>query len=971
MITYAYSPWKNTAMTRWRNFLLSLAFIASLIIGYSAMFISNPAQAAQDYSQCSSIAVYGDFQGTGDKSAKLGQRLQQKSGMPVRFNVNNGRNVDAVRKEIEKDKSKIEGSCLIIEAGTADTDKAYSREDNKKAIKKLLDATKGASKVYWVMPVMDNDKASAKHNTKRFNDVLREEIGEIENAQVVGLEDLSLKSRLFQDNGLAMTPSGYNQRVSGIIDHIDNDMPEKKESSSATPPPSNGGSSNGGENSGGGPDSNPYSNDGDAVGGSEKSRYGEDPGIPDNTEDVSAFSPRQYADRALKIADIGEAGRYLSVGRWETPPIPSKQVSLAEPSTLKNVAIGGVGQATLGMAHTGARLTSTMLTWTFSNNLSGLGLSIGDGFYGSFFGSNTGVSVGRTIAFSSAIMMIAIIMGAVNALGVNSMSPRQRMMGFFTAMIKAVVSIVVLVGTSIQSSKNIGGDTEVASIFNQTGGEQWVSELKDSNKKTVDSNFDPDANLTSQVEGNGLEGNFGKRNISEVSSWEPLSLGWIISLMYSVAALIVNAFVVIINTIILTPISYIQNIFSRSDSTANGQEFGKDYETQCDRFVGAMHYTYMNTSAAKSNPGSSQVLLAYDNLFYRFFYRGYETIYGGNKKTASAANSWCWATEVSSRLPAGEWAMLSRGAGLYGIALGSGNLIGSVSGTFASGRLSNQPDNDLNALPGEVGDGKIINAAGDYIDGKDGRTILEIYQGVGRGGPGQNQAKYYFAGCTFPPGSKGELNKEWKNVRAMGKTGGVNGQTKEKVDEIRESDVERGMYLGNEDCIGKDGEEEKNIWAWPGDEGIRGGFGSDPEKEEGKTVERWNYAPVPPPSIAEVFKNGIGSIMPDVPNWLSGDDPEDEDYFNPNNKFGDNKTINPVYGVAYDFWKGNSDSGDAGTSGVPVALFLTSWATFLAFVPFSIFAAIANLMLSFLLATLGFIFLMVMLSFVLKGTVRK
>lgn len=349
----------------------------------------------------------------------------------------------------------------------------------------------------------------------------------------------------------------------------------------------------------------------------------------------------------------------------------------------------------------------------------------------------------------------------------------------------------------------------------------------------------------------------GTKDITSPSSWAPMSFGWCLSAVYMLVSILVNGVATIAFTLFLSPLSRIV------DFMFAGSQIGTNTVlSACDRYVDAMHLAFDYSAASRSAPAASRVAVAIDNLYFRVAGRAMGLVYGG--ATSSSFNSWCRAAEVKAGRPIGEIALLARGAGLYKEVFGSGNLLFSDPGVYANGRhnLFDAKASTSGGLP--VFDGALITAGGAWRF-PEAQASAQNYIGLSAGDVGSSEATYYFAACTWDPTMPhAHLNNEWKNVLAMGETGGP-GKIKELKAAENTGDVVDGFdpgmltdgptgeqrFLTDEDCF--------NVTLVAHTSGEKGagqtGFGST-----SPWVMRWNYAPIIPSIMSQLKQTVVSGI---------------------------------------------------------------------------------------------------------------
>lgn len=322
-----------------------------------------------------------------------------------------------------------------------------------------------------------------------------------------------------------------------------------------------------------------------------------------------------------------------------------------------------------------------------------------------FAGVITGFGDGKApiIVYFSSIITFTIIMSALTAFNTRSgASIQSRITGIFTAVVKAIFAALLVYFMGVQSSKNAQGVPpaemdEITAIFQQGKVDKKPDGRGGEEIATTDS-----SDMGTLTE--------GKRTIARPGTWHALSLGWIVSMVFYVAQLLVAAILSLYTAIIKLPLdSFQDNINPISEGGTM---------PACDRYVDSMHQTFMATQVYQGNHAYGDVRLALDKLIFNYLYQPYSSMYGG--MTIASRNSWCWALEINSGRPAGEWLMLSRGAGLYNDVAGSGSLIIPGGGKYNNGRHNIEHTNTIEDVSGEDSPNRIVQPNGEWVDGNHG-----------------------------------------------------------------------------------------------------------------------------------------------------------------------------------------------------------------------------------------------------------
>lgn len=458
-------------------------------------------------------------------------------------------------------------------------------------------------------------------------------------------------------------------------------------------------------------------------------------------------SPRETADNIQKITSMEDALYYIAGKRWATMSLPGATSSGSLLNSINNIMTNHVTNlVVLGITTVINTVGADFTAMAFSGSVLNIFTNFADYLFGTF--TKGGVSgdgaTGTLAAFGSSLFLLTIIMAIIKSFNPReggTLNSRTREAGIGIARVALIFGMLLMM--SLQSSKNHG-----ANAVEHTG-QALVNEVTGNDKQLA-----------------------SIKNINDPRSWAPASLGFFMSFTYYIVNIVVGAGTQMMSAVMVEPINALTNSITQAQSN-NPNSFG----FACDRYVDSMHQAFMNTQAAAGNKPLADLLVSIDLLSLKLYAFPYSYAYGGT--TSTAQNSWCSYAELVNGVPATEQAVIARGAGLYKEALGAGNLFGD-SGRYNSGaHFANVAGNLKTGL--DVKGGILVNAEGEWVFNRpvdSEKKLEEFFGGSGGDGQGTNASLYYRAACVWDPEENwGRLSDEWKDVRAMGFTGGINGQT--------------------------------------------------------------------------------------------------------------------------------------------------------------------------------------------------
>lgn len=847
MLNFAYSPWEeeSSKLSRWKNSIVGIFILSLLAVSLTSIFINTQSHAQTISGRCNSITIYGDrvtkdMEGQGD----IVNKLKNNGVGDVKVNAQDGRKMSDVTNEINKDKSEGRGSdCIILDVGTGNA-KDGDANTRKKEIDDLINAAGGAKNVFWVLPTVKQGAPGI--NTAPLQNQIREAVKGRNNVYPISIDQLSFKNDLFDPNGVNMTGPGYQQRADAIIGGVNEALnpatqdPTTSSPSSQAPAQNNsGGNPSGGGNTGilGGKE-NPNANNGNNSLQADNSMGDQKPTdeIDLQQEKMSGSSPAHFANIASGVSNTSVAERYLVLGRWDTLTIPARGLSFSG-QAVKDTINSNITESLMSLSLMVSKLSATAIDFAFGFSITDIILRLIDKIFG---GIITGFGSGKApiIVYFSSIITFTIIMSALSAFSTKSGASMQaRITGIFTAVVKAIFAALLVYFMGVQSSKNAQGSPEA----------EYKQIMDVFQRGKIDSIDGAQGEVTDVgIQGSSDLGELGEANktIARPGTWHALSLGWIVSMIFYMAQLLVAAILSLYMAIIKLPMDAIQdNLNPISTGTTM---------PACDRYVDSMHQTFMATQVYQGNQAYGDVRLALDKLVFNYLYQPYSSMYGA--MTIASRNSWCWALEVNSGRPAGEWMMLSRGAGLYKDAIGSGSLIIDGGGKYNNGRHNIEHTNTVENVA--TSDGGIVSANGEWVNGEHGLTQAQIYMGIFGNQRGREQARYYFAACRFDPGESGVLLNEWAGVMPMYKGYG-DAEDVEKKEKTKKPESGSENLLNDLDCRGNQ--------IIPADPEKLGDYGFGSVGKGEVAAQRWEFT-LPDADIfsglAESVVDGMASILP-------------------------------------------------------------------------------------------------------------
>lgn len=501
--------------------------------------------------------------------------------------------------------------------------------------------------------------------------------------------------------------------------------------------------------------------------------------------DVNIMSPASMANKIESAQGFDYANNYLAMVRWNSFPLPSPGLNPLSGGDILNSIMASFAQMMFTFMGSLSAAIVGFFTVCFSNFFGTIFLRLGDMLFGAVIGGlfSGGGDIAKASALISAMVTVALVTSAMAAFDAQNAgkSIQARVMGVIMSVAKVIVFFIVIGGIGIQSLKNYGGSLTPEQAAQQ-GGDAAVEEINNSDGisptdgSTAGVEFNADGGL---VDGTTTE--VKSKILTDASSWEPLSMGWIVSVLLDIANMMINAVLGLFNSMVLFPISTLASSLDRvaTDNVIDGSTAPM---AACDRYIDAMHFAYQNSSASRDSIIFSQLMVSMDTIYSRTVLGAYSIGYG---ESLSGNNAWCHMLENANGSSSGDRLMLGRTAGLWWEVAGDGNLLGSSSIRFTTGQhklggISANTEPVGVSIIARGSDGVLVKSSGEWQNTATGETPVRANVFFGKGSmpglEGDNPTKaadtalYYFAACEWNPRSGNTyLNKEWNGakVKAM------------------------------------------------------------------------------------------------------------------------------------------------------------------------------------------------------------
>lgn len=501
--------------------------------------------------------------------------------------------------------------------------------------------------------------------------------------------------------------------------------------------------------------------------------------------DVNIMSPASMANKIESAQGFDYANNYLAMVRWNSFPLPSPGLNPLSGGDILNSIMASFAQMMFTFMGSLSAAIVGFFTVCFSNFFGTIFLRLGDMLFGAVIGGlfSGGGDIAKASALISAMVTVALVTSAMAAFDAQNAgkSIQARVMGVIMSVAKVIVFFIVIGGIGIQSLKNYGGSLTPEQAAQQ-GGDAAVEEINNSDGisptdgSTAGVEFNADGGL---VDGTTTE--VKSKILTDASSWEPLSMGWIVSVLLDIANMMINAVLGLFNSMVLFPISTLASSLDRvaTDNVIDGSTAPM---AACDRYIDAMHFAYQNSSASRDSIIFSQLMVSMDTIYSRTVLGAYSIGYG---ESLSGNNAWCHMLENANGSASGDRLMIGRTAGLWWEVAGDGNLLGSSSISFTAGEhklggISANTEPVGVSIIARGSDGVLVKSSGEWQNTATGETPVRANVFFGKGSmpglEGDNPTKaadtalYYFAACEWNPRSGNTyLNKEWNGakVKAM------------------------------------------------------------------------------------------------------------------------------------------------------------------------------------------------------------
>lgn len=495
--------------------------------------------------------------------------------------------------------------------------------------------------------------------------------------------------------------------------------------------------------------------------------------LPMKDEPNYPGSPRAHADSAQSIESATEACHYLAYCRWhEANSMPLPDVGFTKMTQMPSVIMGGLAQFIFAIASLGMFIIGMALTFAISVDMLSRAVYTADYLFNVTATQLLGMDNGGVGSQALAL----VILGLLLMVGAKILLPGISRFGFNLGAKSVVIAFVGVIGLGVMASQ---------STQNHLG--------------SGATQHSPIARLASG-DGSSL-GHAPEDAVSTPSNWATFSPGWFVS----EGQLIANHFGGVV-----------------SDATTGvGRAIKSGYkgqgDTSCDRYIAAMHATFLSTKAADNLGGKGSVLIAYDDLMQNLYFKPYRMAAFGESE--GAGNAWCRMAENQVQAPPGEQMMLARTAGLYREAVGTGGL--GLAGPPTSVVNPDAPSPDSGVEVGSPSGGTFVEAAGTWTKDSD-KSIQAASNYIGpnfRNSQAGTQAALYWAACDWStPAAWATLNPEWKGVIRADSKDELQVPGDDHSDSGSNDCTSKVMANNTEDGFGADGDHQ-NRWNYTEEEG--------------------------------------------------------------------------------------------------------------------------------------------------------
>ena len=378
-----------------------------------------------------------------------------------------------------------------------------------------------------------------------------------------------------------------------------------------------------------------------------------------------------------------------------------------------------------------------------------LGIKVANATFALLVGGSAG-SKSMVTSIATALATISFIFSFMTAIDTRiRMTPRQRVMHVASSVMKTMVAVMMFLFVAYQSSKN----------HNEDYTSDLVNEISNAKDESVDIDMNNDGSDKRE------------RAAGDFTSWEPLSLGWFLSLAYFLGNQVASAGFNIGSALIIYPIDKVSSSVDNAFS-------GNDLRPACDRYIDSVNLAFRGTQFAEDSSAVSTTLSSLDYTYVRLVIKPYSYLWGGT--SFQSGNSYCRDFEQKASRPAGEVLLMARSAGIWKEAAGSGNIIdsrGVSPDKYANGtHISSAAESNLSSGLVSGQSGVLVTSEGRW-QGDNEYAALEratnfIDGGKSKSFSSSDPGLYYFASCVWTPDSaNSHIDSSMKGITSMGPAG--------------------------------------------------------------------------------------------------------------------------------------------------------------------------------------------------------
>lgn len=525
----------------------------------------------------------------------------------------------------------------------------------------------------------------------------------------------------------------------------------------------NSGGSNPGNNSGSnnsGNSNGSSNNSGGNLQGGERSSGNAESGRGNNDTVVVDGGPGRNVDTQLSsplamsnnIAEYGKsnASQFLIINRWGGFNIASPAFRFDHPTDSVQGTFNALfSNGLFNLAQFFFSFLVNGLLLLVGDSIPTLGIKVANATFALLIGGPAG-SKSMVTSIATALATIAFVFSFMTAIDTKvRMTPRQRVMHVASSVMRTMVAVMMFLFVAYQSSKNHNED--------------YTSDLVNAVSNAGDESVDID------TDNSGSENR--EKSAGDFTSWEPLSLGWFLSLAYFLGNQVASAGFNIGSALIIYPID-------KASSSIDNAFSGNDLRPACDRYIDSVNLAFRGTKFAEDSAAVSTTLSSLDYTYVRLVIKPYSYLWGGT--SFQSGNSYCRDFEQKASRPAGEVLLMARSAGMWKEAAGSGNIIknkdvspnkyangthisSAATSNLSSGLVSGQPGVLVTAEGRWQGDNEYaaLERATNFIDGGKSKSVSNADPGL-----------YYFASCVWTPDSaNSHIDSSMKGITSMGPAG--------------------------------------------------------------------------------------------------------------------------------------------------------------------------------------------------------